>query len=296
MQFTLDDIRSEFDSGTFARGQAYARDGMVRKFAWTNKGCEGEVAGSGSSVYRQSVRLTSGKGHVDIAGSCSCPMDYNCKHVVALLVEAIKKQEEAFPSPVAAAGLRRGEVGNVTVRWLDKLMRAQAAWAMEEAACTMGDIGWVLLPHERGGELYLYLCKIDFLADATIASAKAVSSAAVLYHDASVDLQRGDDLLIRMYLGMRAGDDGEIGIQPMPANSGGPPIRPRSRPANCDQSSMAGRARQRTLSCPGRACLCSRCSWHTTTATSPSMSSPPIPRCTWTGATSDRWCCLLLQR
>lgn len=79
MQFTLGDIRNEFDSGTFARGQAYAREGRVGQFAWTKKGCEGEVAGSGRSVYHQSVRLTRDGAHLDIAGSCSCPMDYNCK-------------------------------------------------------------------------------------------------------------------------------------------------------------------------------------------------------------------------
>jgi superfamily II DNA or RNA helicase len=214
MHFTLDDIRSTFDSGTFARGQAYARDGMVRSVALTDRGVEGEVAGSGRSVYHQSVRVTQGKKHIAIAGSCSCPMDYNCKHVVALLIEALKRQEDALPSPVAATGLRQGEVGITTLRWLDRLTRAQAAWAMEEAACTMGNIGWVLLPQARDGELLLYLCVIDFLADGTIAAARAVSAAQSLYDNPSVDLQRGDDALIRMYLGMRAGGMGETGVQP----------------------------------------------------------------------------------
>jgi uncharacterized Zn finger protein len=111
----LDDLRDEFDTGTFARGQAYAREGKVRHVTRTAKGCEGEVAGNGNNVYRQSVRLERHGDALDIAGSCSCPMDYNCKHVVAVLLAAMNQRGTAL-----AATPSRNAMHGSPMRWLDQ--------------------------------------------------------------------------------------------------------------------------------------------------------------------------------
>jgi uncharacterized Zn finger protein len=71
MDYTLDDLRDAFDTGTFARGQAYAREGKVRHVTQTAKSCEGEVAGNGNNVYRQSARLQRQK-KARHACRCSC--------------------------------------------------------------------------------------------------------------------------------------------------------------------------------------------------------------------------------
>ena len=202
MQFTLGDIRNEFDSGTFARGQAYAREGRVRKFAWTKKGCEGEVAGSGRSVYRQSVRLTRDGAHLDIAGSCSCPMDYNCKHVVAVLIEALAR------SPVPDSGT----LGPTTLRWIEQLALARAAsmHGMDSDEST----AWVLLPPAKGGELLLYLCVVAFNRDGTLATATAVSGIQAFLEKRPAWLAPEDEFAIRMYMGMRTGGGYDIGTAP----------------------------------------------------------------------------------
>jgi superfamily II DNA or RNA helicase len=80
------------DTGTFDRGLAYARSGEVLEYRWieSNTRLLGSVRGSGLNPYVASVRIgrDGGAAIVDIQGNCSCPMGFNCKHVVALVLTA----------------------------------------------------------------------------------------------------------------------------------------------------------------------------------------------------------------
>jgi superfamily II DNA or RNA helicase len=85
---------------TFARGRAYARDGAVRSSRWTLGGSclVGEVQGNDTQPYAVEVLVsTSATGRIaDIDGTCTCPMHFNCKHVVALLLaEGIRESTTA---------------------------------------------------------------------------------------------------------------------------------------------------------------------------------------------------------
>jgi uncharacterized Zn finger protein len=53
MEFTRDDIRRQFDPGTFGRGEEYARKGRVLGIDLDGDKLYGEVEGSGNSVYEQ---------------------------------------------------------------------------------------------------------------------------------------------------------------------------------------------------------------------------------------------------
>ena len=205
MQYTVDDIRKQFDSGTFARGQAYAREQRVRKLVWTTAGCDGEVLGSGRNIYHQRVRVTRKGPSLEIDGDCSCPMDYNCKHVVVLLLSGIEQRAENISRIVAHAS---------PTRWLDQLALARKASLKEEEDGNMGSIGWVLVPSARGEGPYLYLCKMIFMPDGTVASSRPVSAMQLLWQDRSVTVQPGDELALRLYAGMRAGGGLDAGIQP----------------------------------------------------------------------------------
>ncbi|WP_145653002.1 SWIM zinc finger family protein [Pseudoduganella lurida] len=57
MQFTPDDLRRQFDPGTFARGEDYARRGNVLSIRWEDGYVEGTVAGSGTHVYGVGIYL-----------------------------------------------------------------------------------------------------------------------------------------------------------------------------------------------------------------------------------------------
>jgi hypothetical protein len=211
MQYTVDDIRRQFDSGTLARGQAYAREGKVRKFAWTKNGCNGEVSGSGRSIYHQSVQITRKGSYLDIAGSCSCPMDYNCKHVVAVLVEALRRSSALLaPDSASAAADATGPAAD----WLASLAQARtAALIAEKPATSREGIAWVLIPRAKTGELHLYLCKATFKADGMIASANAVANLHHVFQNGPQVIRPNDELAIRLYLGMRTIGDYDIGAR-----------------------------------------------------------------------------------
>ncbi len=63
---------------------------------------EGGVNGSGRNVYEQAIYVGVEDGVV-IDGSCTCPMEYNCKHVAAVLF-AYLEQPAVQESPRAAHG------------------------------------------------------------------------------------------------------------------------------------------------------------------------------------------------
>jgi superfamily II DNA or RNA helicase len=86
---------------TFARGLDYARNGAVRSSRWTLDGTclVGEVQGSNFDAYVVEVVVsTSATGRVvDIYGACTCPVHYNCKHAVALLLADGSRALNAAP-------------------------------------------------------------------------------------------------------------------------------------------------------------------------------------------------------
>ena len=52
------------------------------------------VKGSGNRIYATQIHLDTKKGHVvDIRGNCSCPVAFNCKHVVAVLLSYMSSEK-----------------------------------------------------------------------------------------------------------------------------------------------------------------------------------------------------------
>ena len=103
MHYTLDDILHNFDSGTYGRGHGYVQRGKVRALALNNDRLESKVSGSGGLVYQQSTSATVYRGELRFKGACSCPMQSNCKHVVAALLGWLEQM------PAAPAPSRRAE-------------------------------------------------------------------------------------------------------------------------------------------------------------------------------------------
>jgi len=98
--YGLQDIRSvPKNSIFFARGTRYAREDRVRDVSWSVEGNEtylsGFVDGSGQSVYEQHILIP--QDPRKIHGSCTCPIGYNCKHVVALLLRGMSHFESLKP-------------------------------------------------------------------------------------------------------------------------------------------------------------------------------------------------------
>ncbi|MCC2032111.1 DEAD/DEAH box helicase [Microbacterium sp. BWT-G7] len=91
--------------GAFERGVAYFAAGAVRSITWDapSSTIESVVDGSGRSSYRCRVRLDPRRPERPIAAtSCTCPVQFDCKHAVATLLAGNRLAAEA-PAPRAAS-------------------------------------------------------------------------------------------------------------------------------------------------------------------------------------------------
>src|SRR5271166_1039497 len=86
------DIRRSIEAGSLARGRQVHARGLVIDVD-VNSGetvITGRVRGSEPKPYRQVITLRAEARGTAIHGVCSCPMTINCKHVAAVLIEALE--------------------------------------------------------------------------------------------------------------------------------------------------------------------------------------------------------------
>ncbi|GAA5208840.1 DEAD/DEAH box helicase [Microbacterium kyungheense] len=91
-------IRRFTDGGTYERGVAYFADGAVQQLTWDpfTSVLEASVAGSGRDAYRCRIRLDPQRTDRPIAAtSCTCPVQFDCKHTVAVLLAANRLARQA---------------------------------------------------------------------------------------------------------------------------------------------------------------------------------------------------------
>jgi superfamily II DNA or RNA helicase len=97
------DILRLVGEASFERGRAYARGGAVTELSWdprTNS-IVGVVQGTRQKPYRCRIETqpTVGGRIRPVASSCSCPMDFDCKHVAAtLLASNAAHVKDALPA------------------------------------------------------------------------------------------------------------------------------------------------------------------------------------------------------
>jgi hypothetical protein len=165
MHFTRDDIARQFDTTTFRRGAGYADDGRVMRLRRDGDRIEGEVAGSGRSVYAQTVRVRADRYGIGFSGDCTCPVGSNCKHVVALLLASL--ESKAAPQDV---------LWRVAEDWVQQLAAVHAAARAEAARAPAPDqrtdrLAWVLIPDDAARTLSLHACKLRVRKDGRVAMA-----------------------------------------------------------------------------------------------------------------------------
>ena len=173
MAFTADDVATCFDSGTLGRGRGYAQRGMVLSVKAGDGVIKGKVSGSSAQSYRQTIRIAPAARGVRFEGDCSCPMDYNCKHVVAVLLRYL----ELAPAPATA--LAADGMPPQLASWLKKMAQAIAPKpAIRSAGATaqaMYRLVYVLMPNPAG-RLDLLLCRARLRAGGAIASATVLAN------------------------------------------------------------------------------------------------------------------------
>ena len=131
---------------TLARGVLYAVSGAVLEQTWDASGNEvaGTVQGSSSRPYQVRVTLARDRNAKisDLTGQCSCPVGYNCKHAVALLLasgagraapagrkarpDPARRQARPRPQPAQPAAWERALGGLVGTEDRTRIARAES--------------------------------------------------------------------------------------------------------------------------------------------------------------------------
>ncbi|MGH8852835.1 MAG: SNF2-related protein [Telluria sp.] len=165
--FDENDIHDHTDGKTLNRGNAYFRQGKVRACSVNGNEIDGVVSGSGRNIYEQNIYVA-WDGGVTIDGSCTCPMEYNCKHVAAVLL-AYLDRPEAQPGGVA-------RLPYASAAWLSRAAELAILPRFPEAkVSTASQLVFVFVPGKHHDGLDLLLCNSRPRAGGGYTSATAIA-------------------------------------------------------------------------------------------------------------------------
>jgi len=132
------DIRRSIEAGSLARGRQVHARGLVIDVD-VNSGetvITGRVRGSEPKPYRQVITLRAEARGTAIHGVCSCPMTINCKHVAAVLIEALQSARVGENASKCNApeqdDKRRSLLSPGLMGWLDDLEAAATGEGKDE--------------------------------------------------------------------------------------------------------------------------------------------------------------------
>jgi len=132
--FSLSDIQKDFNPAYFDQGQIYQKEGRVthlevghdRHGHWKIKSV---IQGSGKNIYHTDIIISVKDQEVVVDGYCSCPMDHNCKHVAASLIETVFRK--TLPVLPLAAIETTAEIPTPTFRIMTNNVRFKVRpWSM----------------------------------------------------------------------------------------------------------------------------------------------------------------------
>ncbi|MDQ0392558.1 DEAD/DEAH box helicase [Labrys monachus] len=145
LPFTRRAVEQSLSRATLAKAEGLLRLKVVSDVAWLgDKGLfTARVRGTAPQPYGVRIGFVAkaGGGEPKIAGHCTCPMSYNCKHVGATLLHILEQRKEgpaqapaaaAQPSPRMAekaaphARAPSVEITPAIAQWLTQLDRAQS--------------------------------------------------------------------------------------------------------------------------------------------------------------------------
>jgi len=153
---------SDFTSSSIAKGADYQRQGrasiideQAQDGGWA---LESRVRG-GMAAYRQSIEISPDEAGIGISGSCSCPVGFNCKHVVAAVMQW-RREAAGNParSPVGPIGRSAPGMANESLPTLSAPLAQWVAelgndlWRADESAVNVRKrLFYLLMPRQGGG-------------------------------------------------------------------------------------------------------------------------------------------------
>ncbi len=131
LKFTRGDIKKEIDSGSYIRGRGYFQQQKVKKIRVETIEQNlvilyAGVDGSRGARYTQEIDIERMPGgRIDINGECSCPVGFNCKHVVAVCLEY-----QVHPDRLSL------DKTDVSLSWLQQFVQANEISTLPDTAGT----------------------------------------------------------------------------------------------------------------------------------------------------------------
>ena len=151
----------------YARGEDYFAQGRVMSLDVEGESddhlsFESLVKGSGKKIYHQKV-IVRDEGSIDIRGFCSCPVSFNCKHVVAA---CLQYEHQLSVSPDQQAN-------TMCFSWLDKFANSVSD---EQASPVENEfLIYLLEPSEEPGKLQVNFLVTRFLKSGALAKGRHTS-------------------------------------------------------------------------------------------------------------------------
>jgi SNF2 family DNA or RNA helicase len=99
LQLRQADWQAGIGSGDLQRGVSYFKQSRSRLLSLDNNILAACCDGSAARAYRQHIQLHAQADGWRVDGRCSCPVRFNCKHVVAALLTLEAQQQAGLPTP-----------------------------------------------------------------------------------------------------------------------------------------------------------------------------------------------------
>lgn len=147
MKFNQKTIIEACGKSTFSRGEEYFKSGRLLSLDYDviKRGVKltSRTLGSGGNIYNQTVLIDFQGGYIEIDGQCDCPVNYNCKHVVAACLEYKEEIETPSLPTVAIAKPTLSAQGKVS-RWLQNLTESATDYRSPMAQKTQDWLVFIL--------------------------------------------------------------------------------------------------------------------------------------------------------
>jgi superfamily II DNA or RNA helicase len=167
LELDLSSLRQAIGGGSYVRGAEYARQQAVTHATWDpeHSALRGSVHGQGGRIYDVAAffSLAAGRPARFAMGECSCPVAYNCKHVVALVLSALDSGtpepsgprvprptawEQSLDALLGSAGSARGGIAALAIELALAVGPGQAA---QTGAAPLRLTARLVRPGKNGG-------------------------------------------------------------------------------------------------------------------------------------------------
>ena len=206
-----DDIVDFFSRSAWSKGSAYQAQGRVSALEVSDDLTQvhARVRGSERTPYRVDIFLRYSHDELDdIDGDCTCPVGYNCKHVAAALIDALRRKGTAVDAAPASRqgtlpGFARPQQAPVLLPelndWLEKV--GGSIRGNDYPADVSQRLLYCVQPHAREGRmphLAVSLLSVKLRKDGTLSDHVSRSNpgsdpdrAPAFYRDADQDIVVG---------------------------------------------------------------------------------------------------------